>query len=230
MSVTKPKLSFTVICRCILVLWLLVLSFLVFSNLGVTTQLMNAASSDQKSLHIQAIEGQLVQLSAQLNAQRQALLTNPTVSQADLTDTQQELRTRIQAVGEQFDNYAPKAEIQALQLQLDALSEAVQKLQEAITAKPVVPVQATPTTAIQPARTAQPQRAAAQPFQVLGSEFRGGERFLVVQPSGRHAMDSVILLGQGQRISNWVLQSIGDNTATFKVGNRQRRLSIPQNL
>lgn len=228
MSAIKPKLSFLIICRCILVLWLLVLSFLVFSNLGVTTQLVNVANTDQKSPHIQAIEAQLIQLSEQLNVQRQALLTNPTVSQAELTHTQQELKTRIQAVSDQFDNYATKAEIQALQLQLNALSETVQKLQEAITTKPVAPTQPTPTTTIQPARTAQPQRAAAQPFKVLGSELRGGERFLAVQPLGHDEIASVILLGAGHSISNWILQSIGDNTAIFKVANRQRRVSIPQ--
>lgn len=227
MSTIKPKLAFLIICRCILVLWLLVLSFLVFSNLGVTTQLVNVANTDQKSPHIQAIEGQLIQLSEQLNVQRQALLTNPTVSQAELTHTQQELRTRIQAVSDQFDNYAAKAEIQALQLQLNALSETVQKLQDAIS-KPAIPVQATPTAAIQPARTTQPQKAAAQPFKILGSELRGGERFLAVQPLGHDEIASVILLGAGHSISNWVLQSIGDNTAIFKVANRQRRVSIPQ--
>lgn len=242
MGKAKPKISFAAICRCAFVIWVLLLSALVFSILGTTNRLMHHAASGEQSIHLKALESEVIQLSAQLAAQQSALHQKPYAYQADLDRTRQEFLADVDALGVQLEEFASQAEMQMLQGQLEALSGLVQKLQEAITTRllqqtavpAVVPAATSAATPVvtsatnRSARAVQPQRTPAQPFKILGSELRGGERFLSVMPANNGSIESIMLLGAGHSISNWVLESIDDTTATFKVGSQVRRLVIPQ--
>lgn len=62
---------------------------------------------------------------------------------------------------------------------------------------------------------------------VLGVEWRGGERFLAVMNRGGSALREVRLIRAGDTAGEWRLQSIEGDAAVFAYGTRQERLHIP---
>lgn len=62
---------------------------------------------------------------------------------------------------------------------------------------------------------------------VLGVEWRGGERFLAVTNRGGSALREVRLIRAGDTAGKWRLQSIESDAAVFAYGTRQERLHIP---
>ena len=86
-----------------------------------------------------------------------------------------------------------------------------------------------------PVRSPSPPRVAAPvnpqpvepPFQVIGAELRGGERFLSILPSGGVAVAQLRLLGVGETEAGWSLEAIEGETAVFRHGVDTRRLIVP---
>ncbi|ONH50908.1 hypothetical protein SAMN04490182_2000 [Pseudomonas cedrina] len=68
----------------------------------------------------------------------------------------------------------------------------------------------------------------APTFQVLGVEFRGGQRFLAIQPNGSLGLTQVRLLSLGDAEGQWRLEELTAQSALFRVGHQTRRLAVPQ--
>lgn len=66
------------------------------------------------------------------------------------------------------------------------------------------------------------------PFQMVGLEYRGGERFLSVAPTGSTRLSQIYLLRPGEVVSGstWRLKAVDERTATFDAGGTTRTLSI----
>ena len=65
------------------------------------------------------------------------------------------------------------------------------------------------------------------PFEVLGTELRGGEEFLAVAPRDAHSLSQARVLRAGESDGDWTLESIEGRTAVFKRGEQLRRMAIP---
>lgn len=205
----------------LLVGWLILLTSITAVNLGISAQ--NPESAEVKDL-----DSRLQQLLAQVTVHSErfdGLLQEPTITQSQLTNVQQALMQRIQAVTEQFRLFVTKNELTALQKQLSANQERISKIEANITAlttqlnalnPPQPKVQTTKRVTVNP----------SPPFKVLGAELRGGEQILVIQPNGKTAIDSLQLVSIGQSYANWQLQSFNRQSAEFRQGNKVRRITI----
>ncbi|WP_372437163.1 hypothetical protein ACCM60_18550 [Pseudomonas chlororaphis subsp. aureofaciens] len=65
------------------------------------------------------------------------------------------------------------------------------------------------------------------PFQVMGVELRGGERFLAVAPRSATSLSQIRLLRVGESESSWTLEAIGSAQATFRVDGKAQQLVMP---
>lgn len=230
MNPIKQKLSLLAICKGMLIGWVLVLSVLVFSNLGATAKLMETVSSVEQNMPLQAVESRIAELSEQLLA----LQRDPLVRQVDLTDVQNELRGRIQSLSEQLSSFAlhgelliVKSQLEELRVQIQAVQQQQQAIQVAQTANRIA--QSSQSNVAQANRN-RTENTNSPPFQLLSIDLRNGERVLSVLPagnSGSDAIGSVLLLSVGDSLGSWHLQSIDEYSATFKVGSQTYRLTIP---
>lgn len=134
-----------------------------------------------------------------------------------------------------------QSERQALEQRLDAIEQA---LAERLTADHLLPLEsrlrqlearqaATRSAAATVTRPRTPEPApvrvtpAEPPFQILGTELRGGEAFLSVLPADAAALPQVRLLCPGEAEAGWRLEALDGAAAVFRLGDETRRLSIP---
>ncbi|MDH1440372.1 chemotaxis protein [Pseudomonas sp. GD03721] len=134
-------------------------------------------------------------------------------AQANTLDSQQDQWTQeIQALRNELAARATGTELAALQARIEQAEQQLQALQ----AKP------RRATARPPAKPRKPLRPPVPaplppPFTVLGTESRGGERFLLAAPLGSRSLAEVRLLHHGERIGTWHLKTLGASTAIFAV-------------
>lgn len=204
--------------------WLIVLTAIAAVNLSISAQ--TPESTDVKEL-----DSRLQQLLAQVTLhteQFDEISQQPAINQSHLTEVQQELMQRVQAVSEQLRLFVTKDELSALQKQLTTTQQQISKIEANVTAL---------TTQLNAVNSNQPKAhptlmtkpvalKSSPPFKVLGAELRGGERVLVLQPNGKSAIDSLQLVSIGQSYANWQLQSFNRQSAEFKQGTKVRRISI----
>jgi hypothetical protein len=211
-------------CRFLLLLWLLVLTGLVFSNLATTARMQADISESGQDSRVLLLEDAVAELAGQLAV----LQERPWVHQDQLLQAQRELNGRIRTMNDNLAGMAKQSELQALQVQLQQLQHDLQALQAAPVVKPAAPADAS----LSPGGKARAERQGGvivtPPFKVLGVELRGGERLLSVLPTGEASVTSVLLLGAGQHIGPWRLEAIEDRHAVFKVGARTHRIAIAQ--
>ena len=65
------------------------------------------------------------------------------------------------------------------------------------------------------------------PFQLLGTELRGGELFLSLLPAGARSLGQVHVLRPGDSEGAWQLESIDRGQASFRVNGQVRLLHVP---
>ncbi len=70
--------------------------------------------------------------------------------------------------------------------------------------------------------------SATPPFQVLGLELRGAERFLAIRPNGADGLGAIRLLRVGEVESGWQLEALEPQSALFRFEQNTRRLTLPQ--
>lgn len=201
--------------------WLIVLTSLSLINLAMLAESDQSTKSSEYDSQFQQIFAQLAVYSERLDTQQQ----QPPVTQADLTNVQQELYGRIQALSEQLNQFALKKEVTELQSRIATNNERISKLETDISALSVQ-IYSLNTSQPKTKTVAKSNVVYSPPFQVLGAELRGGERMLVILPRGKSSIDSVQLISTGQSYGNWQLQSFNTKTAVFKVGSKTRRLAI----
>lgn len=226
MRPVKLPVSLSVFYRALVVVWLLVLSGLVFSTLGTTAQMQAEMSESGQERRVLFLENTVAELAGQLAA----LQARPWVHPDQLMDAQRELNGRIRTVNDNLAGLARQSELQALQAQLQQLQfdmQALQALQAAPVVKLTAPADATPPRRGNASAARVEGTNATPPFKVLGVELRGGEHLLSILPTGKASVASVVLLHVGQPIGAWRLEAIEAHHAVFKVGERTRRIAIP---
>lgn len=165
----------------------------------------------------------------------------PMVTMEDFRASQQVLSNRIdgaQAAAKQAHDIATevtrssatagdllilRADLESLDGKLQKLSKPqVQATASAPKASPAKP-KPKPATVKAPPIPQEPP-----PFQMVGLEYRGGERFLSVAPTGSTRLSQIYLIRPGEVISGstWRLKAVDDRSATFDAGGTTRTLSI----
>ncbi len=162
----------------------------------------------------------------------------PLVTMEDFRVSQQALSSRIDAVqatamqahdaaAEVTRSSATAGDLLVLKADLESLDGKLQKM-----SKPQAQA-----TAPKPSSKPKPKPAPAKappvpqdppPFQMVGLEYRGGERFLSVAPTGSTRLSQIYLIRPGEVVSGstWRLKAVNERTATFDAGGITRTLSI----
>jgi hypothetical protein len=65
------------------------------------------------------------------------------------------------------------------------------------------------------------------PFNVVGLELRGGERFVSIASHGAAALTDLRLLREGESIGAWQLQAIEAHAVVFRVDDQTVRVALP---
>ncbi|MBD3877988.1 MULTISPECIES: hypothetical protein [Pseudomonadaceae] len=110
------------------------------------------------------------------------------------------------------DLLALTAQIETLQTGMDALGKRVAALS---VRKP--PAQTQPVSRPTQKKPAPKPVVLTPPFDVVGIEVRGGERFLSIAPVGSTRLDQISLIRPGDIRQSWRLERIGTKTAEFDV-------------
>lgn len=133
----------------------------------------------------------------------------------------------------------PGAEIQSLRQRLDELeavqAHADQAAESSALLDRVRRIEArlgrlrshAPTAAPRP-RPAPPVESTLPepPFDVVGVELRGGERYLAISPKGAADLPQVRLLRQGDTEAGWKLDTIEATGGVFRMDGRLRRIPV----
>ena len=110
-----------------------------------------------------------------------------------------------------------KASIEMIDIRLQELSKPQTTEPPAAVSPPKTVFRKKPTPAPQP-----------PPFTVIGIEYRGGERFLSVAPSGSTQLSQINLIrpGDGVTGTSWKLKSMDGRLAHFEVAGLSRTLTV----
>ncbi|MCI1021474.1 methyl-accepting chemotaxis protein [Pseudomonas putida] len=164
----------------------------------------------------------------------------PLVTMEDLRVSQQALSSRIDAVQatatqaheaatEVTRSSATAGDLLVLKADLESLDGKLQKMSkpQAHATPPAPKASSKPKPKLAPVK-APPIPQDSPPFQMVGLEYRGGERFLSVAPTGSTRLSQIYLIRPGEVVSGstWRLEAVDERTATFDAGGTTRTLSI----
>lgn len=163
------------------------------------------------------------------------------VSNEDFRTSQQALSNRIdaaQAFAKQVNetiqdlsrNVATSGELLVLKATVETLDGSLQVLRKTQPKAPPLIIPKRAAAKSPPAHKAKPKPAAPvpPPFQVVGVEYRGGERFLSVAPPGSTRLSQIYLIRPGDAVAGtaWHLNALDDRSARFDVAGTPRTINI----
>lgn len=153
-----------------------------------------------------------------------------------LAERQDSLTRQIGALT--LTNGLPKKleqQLQAQQVELNALKDSIESVKKSATEKPVptvapstdVPAAPSATAKIIPKHKPTPIKSSPRkaPFVLTGVEQRGTSAFAAVAPQGFSDLSQVRLIGEGDSVAGWTLVSAGYGQATFRVNGRLQTVS-----
>lgn len=201
--------------RVVAVTWVSLISALTILNFVVLSHL----SADK--LAANGYRGELSALQERVSAVEQALeavkeAPKP-VSQTSLIAVQQALEDRLTHAEQLAEGAAPKSDLTPLRDRLNATEGRLETLKQA---------RATALARTRTSGSAQP-KTSELPFTVLGTELRGGQRFLAIAPARTHALGQVHVLRVGDVEDNWRLEMLDGKAAVFRSEGRLQRVDIP---
>jgi len=165
----------------------------------------------------------------------------PLVTMEDFRVSQQALSSRIdavqatakqahEAVAEVTRSSATAGDLLVLKADLETLDGKLQKMSKSQAKATASAPKASPSKPKAKPITvkATPIPQEPPPFQMVGLEYRGGERFLSVAPTGSTRLSQIYLLRPGEVVSGstWRLKAVDERTAIFDAGGTTRTLSI----
>ena len=192
--------------------WLLLVSALAIVNSVGLSRLTEQSRASVQDAHVQALATRV----GDLEQQAEAVKRQPKpVSQADLDTARQALDERLTRVEEAHAPNDHASEIQALQARVGAIENRLKK--------------SAATVAAAPRNTAEPPKPTAPepPFNVVGLELRGGERFLSLTVPGATSIRDVRLLREGDTLGAWHLQALEAHVAVFRIEGQTLRIALP---
>ena len=215
-SQSTTAVSRSMLLRAAGITWLVLTSAATIVNHVSLSSLATQARANAQASQVVALETRLTELSQRLDSlQKQPVA----LTQAHYEADSKALAQRMTAVESGLDQRLTAASLSSLETRIDQLTSRLDK-----------PNQTTPVSVrarvIHPTK---PTQAASLPFTVMGTELRGGERFLSILPTGTTAFSEIRVLRPGETDSGWRLQAIDGQTAVFQRENdgQTHRLTLP---
>lgn len=140
----------------------------------------------------------------------------PTASPDDVATLRKELEAKVTTIAQALED---RATLQALR----HLEQRIERLEDL----PPAPVPTLAEPKPQPAPKPRPRAAIPTPFQIIGVELRGAERFLAVTPHNALSLEQTKLLRVGDTHERWTLEALESSTAAFRINGVIRRLPVP---
>lgn len=200
--------------RILFACWLLIVTALAIVVVCDNARLSRAVASTASTTQTQALEGRVIALQEQFDSGRRQPAP---LSQATFANAREALETRLTALERAADGAVHTDDVQPIRVALEKLQVEIDSLRKSGSEKAPAP---------RPAKRLPPKVPTA-PFQILGLESRGGERFLSIAPTDTVSLDQVRLLRPGEADGDWHLESLESHRATFRVQGVKRELVIP---
>ena len=191
--------------------WLVLVSAIAIVDSVGLSRLIEQSRSSAQDAQMQALATRVSDLEHQAEAAKRQ--PKPVV-QGDFDAARQALEERLAHVEQAQATDAHGDDIKALQARVGVLEARLKS--RALSA----------TTSRKTAETAKP-KVPEPPFNVVGLELRGGERFVSIASRGATALIDLRLLREGESIGAWQLQAIDAHAAVFRVDNQTVRLALP---
>lgn len=191
--------------------WLVLVSAIAIVDSVGLSRLIEQSRSSAQDAQVQALATRISDLEHQAEAARRQ--PKPVV-QGDFDSARQALEERLVHVEQAQATDALGDDIKALQARVGVLEARLKKRAPSA------------TTSRKTAETAKP-KVPEPPFNVVGLELRGGERFVSIASRGATALTDLRLLREGESIGTWQLQGIDAYAAVFRVDNQTVRVALP---
>jgi len=191
--------------------WLALVSAIAIVDSVALSRLVEQSRSSVQNAQMQALATRVSDLEHQAEAAKRQ--PKPVV-QGDFDAARQALEERLVHVEQAQATDAHGDDIKALQARVGVLEARLKS--RALSA----------TTSRKTAETAKP-KVPEPPFNVVGLELRGGERFVSIASRGATALIDLRLLREGGSIGAWQLQAIDAHAAVFRADNQTVRLALP---
>ena len=194
--------------------WLIILTILFAIDHTALMRDIETAKGNANREELAATQNQVGALQSRV----EALADSKPLSRADFATAQNTVDTRIAALEQSL---AGSARTDALTLLVDRIQTLEQQLAR------VRRSMAAPKSAQLSESTPPKPLLQDPPFSVIGSEMRGGERFLSIAPIDAHTIGQIRVLRPGDAEGHWRLDVVNANTATFTVDGVTRHFSLP---
>lgn len=191
--------------------WLVLVSVIAIVDSVGLSRLIEQSRSSAQDAQVQALATRVSDLEHQAEAAKR--LPKPVV-QEDFDVARQALEERLAHVEQAQAADAHGEDIKALQARVGVLEARLKKRAPSATA-PRKTAEATKPKVPEP------------PFNVVGLELRGGERFVSIASRGATALTDLRLLREGESIGAWQLQAIDAHAAVFRVDDQIVRVALP---
>ena len=191
--------------------WLVLVSAIAIVDSVGLSRLIEQSRSSAQDAQVQALATRISDLEHQAEAAKRQ--PKPVV-QGDFDAARQALEERLAHVEQAQATDAHGDDIKALQARVGVLEARLKKAASSAAAPRKTAVAAKP-------------KVPEPPFNVVGLELRGGERFVSIASRGATALIDLRLLREGESIGAWQLQAIDAHAAVFRVDNQTVRLALP---
>lgn len=191
--------------------WLVLVSAIAVVDSVGLSRLIEQSRSSAQDAQVQA----LITRVSDLEHQAEAAKRQPKpVAQGDFDAARQALEERLAHVEQAQATDAHGDDIKALLARVGILEARLRK--------------AAPSAAAsrKTAEAAKP-KVPEPPFNVVGLELRGGERFVSIASRGAVTLTDLRLLREGESIGAWQLQAIDAHAAVFRVDDQTVRIALP---
>ncbi|MBB0025213.1 MULTISPECIES: hypothetical protein [Burkholderiaceae] len=191
--------------------WLLLVSILAVVNSVGLSRLIEQSQASAQDAHVQALNTRVAELEQQAAVSKSQ--PKP-VTEPDFEAARKALDERLALVEQARATDAHAGELQALQARVADIEARMKR---------------TAASSAAPRRTAEPAKPKVPepPFNVVGVELRGGERFLSVAAPKPSSVLDVRLLREGDAVGAWRLLAIEARAAVFSVDGQTQRIALP---
>lgn len=191
--------------------WLVLVSAIAIVDSVLLSRLIEQSRSSAQNAQVQALVTRVSDLEHQAEAARRQ--PKP-LTQGDFDTARQALEERLAHIEQSQAADAHSDEIKALQMRVGAVEAHLKKRTPSATA-PRKTAEATKPKVPEP------------PFNVVGLELRGSERFVSIELRGTTVLTDLQLLREGESIGAWQLQTIDAHAAVFRVDDQTVRVALP---
>ena len=191
--------------------WLVLVSVIaIVDSVGLSRLIAQSRSSAQDA-QVQALATRVSDLEHQAEAAKRQ--PKPVV-QGDFDAARQALEERLAHVEQAQATDTQGDDIKALQARVAVLETRLTK-GEPSAAAPHKTAKAAKPKVLEP------------PFNVVGLELRGGERFVSIASRGAAVLTDLRLLREGESIGAWQLQAIDAHAVVFRMDDQTVRVALP---